>query len=632
MSEKSSNDTSKESTASNLDENIKIDFSKIPDDEYICPKCEQIPEILGIHFDNGRIKFQCKNCGIIDIYVTDYFSKFEQSENNYLNFSCAICKKKPGDKDNIFFCYDCKKKLCDSCAKDKEKHSQSHYIRKIIEKKKFCSEHYNEEIVEFCLDCKENVCREKKNSRHKDHKLISLFGINNNYNNNIDNNDNNIDNSDNNIDNNDNNINNNENLNYNHKNKDNNTIIFLMRKINEKNKEISRQIKLNELILNTCGKFPNNYYHMKSLINLGESIEKENLRDSKDIESIFEYLNTSIEESKKFRNELNKKQKGKIFLNRFDTFLHLSEKNLDVEDLKLISLIKFVQLKEINISYNNIKSIEAFKKMNLPFLEYINISHNQIENIEPIVQMNSKSLKDILLFYNKLKDISALEETEYKNLEILRVEENPLNEESLKKIKKKYKDKFIYKLYTFKDFKLKYNVNIIKKEINPNEEINPKKDINPKKEITIGLDLSDNKKGDEIIKNLYICLTINNKSSEIQILKLMNNNIKNLSFLNKIPFPKLRELDLAVNQITNLNFLTKMNSKILENLYLNDNKINNISPLIKFIEKNKNLKLLTLKNNNFNPEKNKKVKELINIIKEKNKLEQKEEDKLIIDI
>ena len=84
-----------------------------------------------------------------------------------------------------------------------------------------------------------NICSRERETNHRDHKIISIFQLNK------------------------------ETINY-------RNIIY------EKNKNLSYIIKFNNLILNTFEKFKNNYFHIKNIINLGKSIEKENLRDSQD--------------------------------------------------------------------------------------------------------------------------------------------------------------------------------------------------------------------------------------------------------------------------------------------------------------------------------------------------------------
>ena len=58
-----------------------------------------------------------------------------------------------------------------------------------------------------------------------------------------------------------------------------------------------------------------------------------------------------------------------------------------------LSMIKFNQLKEIDLSENEIIEIEPICNMNLPFLEFLNLSYNNIKNIEPLGELNSKKLK-----------------------------------------------------------------------------------------------------------------------------------------------------------------------------------------------------------------------------------------------
>ena len=47
----------------NFDEKLEenIDFNKIPDDQFLCPFCDKVPEILSVHSDNRKIKLKCKN-------------------------------------------------------------------------------------------------------------------------------------------------------------------------------------------------------------------------------------------------------------------------------------------------------------------------------------------------------------------------------------------------------------------------------------------------------------------------------------------------------------------------------------------------------------------------------------------
>ena len=270
----------------------------------------------------------------------------------------------------------------------------------------------------------------------------------------------------------------------------------------------------------------------------------------------------------------------------------------------------FKQLKEIDVSCNEIKNIDCLYEMALPHLEYLDMSNNEIENIEPIACLESKKLKEICLQDNKIKDIGPFEDSDFPEIQILRVEGNEdLNYANYSNILEKYKGKIVYKKLTLELFKKKYHLddNIINLE-----------DINA----IDFLNLSNVKKGDNMIKDLYCIIQKNNK---IKKFKLNNNDIKDPSLLTRIPLPELKSLDLSVNKINNLKFLTKMEANKLIALYLNDNIINGISPLRRVIEevniygdKMKKLRILSLDINSFNIQKNKDLEYLNNLKKENN--------------
>ena len=47
------------------DEKSKKIFDSLPIDQYLCPFCREIPELLNIHTDNGYIEFRSKKIKII---------------------------------------------------------------------------------------------------------------------------------------------------------------------------------------------------------------------------------------------------------------------------------------------------------------------------------------------------------------------------------------------------------------------------------------------------------------------------------------------------------------------------------------------------------------------------------------
>ena len=103
---------------------------------------------------------------------------------------------------------------------------------------------------------------------------------------------------------------------------------------------------------------------------------------------------------------------------------------------------------------------------------------------------------------------------------------------------------------------------------------------------------------------------INNIFINIRILNLTNNNISDISILEKVKFEKLEKLFLDNNKIYDINVLSKVRLKELKELYLNGNNISNIEILEKV--NFPNLQILDLSCNKI---KNVDVVEKVNFIK-----------------
>ena len=268
-------------------------------------------------------------------------------------------------------------------------------------------------------------------------------------------------------------------------------------------------------------------------------------------------------------------------------------------------MIKFNQLKEINLSENEITDIEPICIMNLPFLEFLNLSYNKIKNISPLGELNSRKLKYLFLQNNQienLEDIKFLCNCDYPNLKILRLENNKIQENSdpFKKFFDEYKKKqfIIVTNAIIDEIKRKYNI-----EYDERSEKIEVEGVKEEKENEV----LDNKKEDEedelLLKNLFIIISQKNEN-KIKTLKLSNCKIKNPSILNRIQFDFLEELDLSINNIKNLKFLKGMRAKCLKNLFLNDNCICDLSLLYNLEDKKlfPDLELISLVDNKFNLE------------------------------
>ena len=371
--------------------------------------------------------------------------------------------------------------------------------------------------------------------------------------------------------------------------------------IEDKMRSISDLIRSINLFLQTQEKHYKNYMNSQSIINIGESIAKEELYPN-----IGEIIQTQIIDKKNeedaaiktlqenyyvfIDNTIEKLLlKGKYKSGKQPTKLCLKDKGF-----KELSKIKFIYLTEINLACNAIKKVDYLKYMLLPHLELLNLSNNEIEDVKPVANLKSKNLRIIQLQDNKIKNLDVFNFSEddmklkFQKLEILRVDNNDNleNSSSFEEVKIKYGKKLIYKPVNLDYFNKKYHKNFTKK--------------------TEKWDLSDTKdfkmeKG--ILLDLYNLIGYD---FPILSLYLDNNNIDNVALLSNISLYHLKVLDLSLNKLTSILFLRKLSKTCehLEELYLNDNKISYITPFKRYINDFKKLKILTLKNNLFYETKN----------------------------
>jgi len=524
-----------ENKKSNYNENEIISYNLFED--LLCSKCGEIPEILNIHTDNNKIEFNCKVCGIYEILIDEYFDRL--SKNNCFK-KCNFCENK-GLRNEYYYCLNCMKDYCQSC---KNNYHSNHECIKVDEKKRVCLKHIKE-FKYFCFDCQENFCENHINL-HENHEIIETSNSMNSF-------------------------------------------FEYPNKIKEINNELKNLVEFNNLILKNEELFQNRNFYMNSIINMGKSLKEGNERNTKDIKFLFSVLRKDLDNSMRAIETL--KDKKGIYLHRKDKYLNLNNMKLDDQDFRLISQITFNQLKEIDISENNITNVEPFNKMSLPFLEFLNLSYNEIKIIEPVTKIKSKNLQYIFLQNNKIEDMQAFLTSNFPALKILRVENNTINEkngmyeetykisEILYKINKKYLGKFEYKSLEeqIKEFKNIYNID----------------DISEDKE---NIELCDLKGGDKIIKYLFLIFSYKSKN-KIKKLILRNNDIKDPTMLSKINFNKLQTLDLTSNKIEDLTFLQNMKSENLKYLYLDNNNFNNIYPILN--ANFPNLEFLSLNENKF---------------------------------
>ena len=245
-------------------------FHNIPFDEFLCPKCEYVPEIIKVHSDNNKIEIKCKKCGTTEIDINEYYTSTKNSHFQYYKIECSKeeCNKKYIEEndyvmkkilENEFsnkkfkYCYECKKTLCNDCYKNENYHDKSHRKKciDINEKTKRCKKHPKESFIYFCKDCETHFCKDVKSKYHKGHDIEKLNDV----------------------------ITNCENE-FMEENKDLRQIIM------KKNIQLAKIIKLNDALIAKYESNKNNYYYMESLKNIGNSIKEETSRDSIHVECV----------------------------------------------------------------------------------------------------------------------------------------------------------------------------------------------------------------------------------------------------------------------------------------------------------------------------------------------------------
>ena len=499
------------------DDDFETLWESIPKDQYLCPYCGSVPELVNIFTDNGCIEFKCKCKGEMAFKVRDYIKELSESKYTYFNAKCYECNRFQKDlrKEGqmLQYCYLCKKDYCSDCMNNPE-HPKNHLDNciPVCEKTSRCLFHFDgSEYTSFCRQCNINICSKYSNKEHvhEDHDKINFFEIE-----------------------------------------------VKKNKIIEKNKTLYEMIKFNKLILRTYENFPNNFFHVINAVNLIKSIELENSRKAKELDELFTKLETKIHSQNKVIKDLNKKLN--LSLTGKEEDLDLRKTNFTDEYLQQLALIPFMNLINLDLSHNKITNITYLKDINTSNLKSLLLNNNLIDDIGVFESMNLSNLIELGLKNNKIKNVSSLLKSDLSSLNLLRLEGNEIDKtkNDVKKLIKKFTKQIILTPKTLKEFNEKYNSNI-------SEEINV-------------INFRDKKTGSEVLRDLYLA---SKNYDEVKELDLANCEIDDITYLAYISFKSLKILDLSVNKIENIEPL--MNAKFinLKNIYLNDNKIKNITPL-----------------------------------------------------
>ena len=144
-------------------DNLKDEISKIPNDQYACPKenCKLVPEINNINYESGKLEINCPTHGIINIDIKDYFN--QEIKNIYYSCACKISKIKQKNRLSAkeIFNYDCKSKeiYCLQCIEQQKKNEKKSFI-KVNEINDKCHEHLKDN-EKYCFKCKKHFCSDK---------------------------------------------------------------------------------------------------------------------------------------------------------------------------------------------------------------------------------------------------------------------------------------------------------------------------------------------------------------------------------------------------------------------------------------------------------------------------------------
>ena len=356
-------------------------FEQIKDDSYTCPKCPLAPKIINLY--RNTIQLECPIHGHMSFDLDTFMN--ESSKRIYLNQTCGICNNsKQKDDDNIFkYCYDCDKVICYQCINTHQTNYENHtnLIPADLYTSK-CFIHKGKDYKEFCYTCNKNICNSCY-EEHQDHDKENL-----------------------------------ENLNEDIIEGDISLIEarkefleMVRNKLAKEIKEINDCIKFYELILKTKKKYGNNGFYTQNVEIVRRDLDSQyEYRDKlKEVEDLNKFINDikKIEQVRdKLLDEFNKKYETNISIN--DTKVDLSGKNLKKEDLNNFCRINLENIKELDISNNDITSIKCLYNANLNNLEILKANNNRINSVEIFPYLKCPKLKELYLNDNKLCNIESL--------------------------------------------------------------------------------------------------------------------------------------------------------------------------------------------------------------------------------
>ena len=410
----------------NETKNRHIEFLRLlPNDQYVCPECKEVPEILNIDYENDyNIELKCKKHKDVKIPIEEYFKKEEN--HLYINEICNKDKKTIQKNYNncLFdFCKGCNIFLCGACARDHP--HQSSFI-KINEYNNMCKKHC-QKYINYCEECQKHFCKACMNQRESSCSYPNLY-----------------------------------NLEEKDQKQDEKNIKILIEEreslIKAKNL-IEHLIKFIETILTTYFKHTANYYHYININNLANSIIlKNNYKFNR------EQLIAKLDDLERLaRHYLNVKLKIELTGNELS--INLNNKNITNIDFQILSEIYFKNAKSMHLNHNNISDTTPLKNFKSPNLQLLDLSFNKINDINSFEDLSKKEQKieTILLNNNKISNADIFKVKIFPYIKEINLDENNLLKKDIQEINDAIK--WIKRIK-----KKKFNLNLNRRNNNFREE------------------------------------------------------------------------------------------------------------------------------------------------------------------
>ena len=214
----------------------------------------------------------------------------------------------------------------------------------------------------------------------------------------------------------------------------------------EKNKALEEFfIKLLNTLLITYERHPSNYYNSINIINsarlINDDIEEKNkMIDYELFEKMKENNKRALKKietfENKYLNELNAKLGLK--LKGDEISINLDGKNIGSIELKLLSNIEFKNLKEIDLSNNDIIDINPLKDFKTPKLKSLDLSFNKIIKVDPFKEIlkNIPEIEYLDLSNNLIKNADVFKDKIFEKIIQINLNNNKILQKDLDEIKR----------------------------------------------------------------------------------------------------------------------------------------------------------------------------------------------------